>query len=233
MAGRTIAIGDIHGCRDKLAQLIDYLQPGPEDKLVFLGDYIDRGEDSAGVITDLIKLSKTVPCIFLRGNHEDMFLRCLRNEPHMDEQFLRNGGSATLKSYGHQSIPEDHRAFLDATQIYYQEGDTFFVHAGLDPNNGPLENQDEDDLLWIRWEYLNNTHHPWDFRIVSGHTVHEQPTTYGEGARILIDTGAVGYGNLCAFDLTNDKFVIHTRSGDVIEKENEQEPFLCAANGPR
>lgn len=77
MAGRTIAIGDIHGCRGKLSKILTHLQLNAQDKVIFLGDYIDRGPDSAGVISDLIRFSQTVSCVFLRGNHEDMLLICI------------------------------------------------------------------------------------------------------------------------------------------------------------
>lgn len=223
MAGRTIAIGDIHGCRGKLSKILTHLQLNVQDKLIFLGDYIDRGPDSAGVISDLIWLSQTVSCVFLRGNHEDMLLRTLREEPNMVHLFVENGGNATMASYDCWPIPDAHQMFLENTRLYHKEKDTLFVHAGLNPTNGPLENQDEHDLLWIRNDYLQNPEHPWPFRIVSGHTPHKEPSVSADGNRIVIDTGAVygknGYGSLCAFDVTNEKFVILMHDGVVLERE--------------
>src|SRR6185369_11137148 len=98
---RTFAIGDVHGCIDELNVLLDSLAPAADDTIVFLGDYIDRGPTPKGVIDRLLSLRREgTRCIFLKGNHEDMFLAFLGLGGHYGDAFLYNGGAATLRSYG-------------------------------------------------------------------------------------------------------------------------------------
>jgi serine/threonine protein phosphatase 1 len=99
MAGRTIAIGDIHGCLDALAALIDAIGPGPEDTLITLGDHIDRGPDSRGVLDRLIALSRHCRLVPLQGNHEELLLDALRDITTL-RRWLTLGGVETLRSYG-------------------------------------------------------------------------------------------------------------------------------------
>src|SRR6185295_6249873 len=128
---RSFAIGDIHGCIDEVNVLLDGLRPAADDTLVFLGDYIDRGPSPKAVIDRLLRLRREGPrCIFLRGNHEDMFLDFLGLGGRFGEAFLYNGGAATLRSYGLEGgegeevarrMPEEHLAFLRELQTHYRE----------------------------------------------------------------------------------------------------------------
>ncbi len=184
-------MGDIHGCRDLLRRLLAEVAPGPLDVMVFLGDYIDRGPDSKGVIADLIELRGRFPrFVFLRGNHEQMFLDYLDGRDRMS--FLLNGGTATLKGYGGPTIaaiPGDHLAFIRGLPCRYDHGEYVFVHAGLRPGV-PLDDQEEEDLLWIRREFLDSDF-DWGRTIVFGHTPQQAPLLAPR--RIGVDTGAV-YG---------------------------------------
>ncbi len=206
---RLFVIGDIHGCLDKLEQLWDRIDPRPgKDQLVFLGDYIDRGEDSSGVLDYLLQLKKTYPnTIFLMGNHEKMFMDFLAG---VDRAlFIYNGGESTINSYiGRMEnawrsvrgisdeealnllVPEHHRAFLQELHHYYETENYIMVHAGL-RYGIPPEQQSLEDLVWIREEFIYSEE---DFgkRVVFGHTPFVRPLVLEN--KIGIDTGAV-YGN--------------------------------------
>ncbi|HET6569853.1 MAG TPA: metallophosphoesterase family protein, partial [Rhodothermales bacterium] len=131
-----IAVGDIHGCAQTLDVLLKHLSPGADDHLVFVGDYVDRGPDSKGVIDRLLALREEVHCTFLRGNHEALMLSYLSGGD--ANLWWANGGVATLRSYGSngtsQEIPASHVEFIRGTQLYLDTPDFFFVHAGLKPN---------------------------------------------------------------------------------------------------
>ncbi len=191
--GRIFAIGDIHGCLDKLARLTQRIDASRNDTIIFLGDYIDRGPDSAGVIEFLLNFREKSPSniIFLKGNHEVMLLDYLsgRNQ----ESYLYYGGVDTSDSYsaryGKFSIPEEHLAFLKGLESFYQTEKYFFVHAGLKPGVPILEQRDS-DRLWIRWEFVKSDY-DWGKRVIFGHTPFIVPRI--EPNKIGIDTGAV-YG---------------------------------------
>lgn len=191
--GRLLAVGDIHGCRDQLRRLLAEVAPGADDLMVFMGDFIDRGPDSRGVLADLIEFRRHFPqSVFLRGNHEQMFLDYLDGRDRLS--FLLNGGTATLKSYGAgttANIPEEHLAFLRGLPCRYDHGEFVFVHAGLRPGI-PLAEQKDEDLLWIRREFLDSDF-DWGRTIVFGHTPQQAPLL--EPRRIGVDTGAV-YGRV-------------------------------------
>lgn len=196
---RLLAIGDIHGCRRQLQGLLAQVKPAAGDRLVFLGDYVDRGPDSAGVIADLIALGKTFPgSIFLRGNHEEMLLDVVAgNDP---STFLFNGGGRTIASYqalGGWPPPAEHLAFLGSLPTAYETECFIFVHAGLLPGI-PLAEQRPDDLLWIRGEFLGSDY-DWGKPVVFGHTPRERPLL--EPGRIGLDTGCVYGGTLTCCDV--------------------------------
>jgi serine/threonine protein phosphatase 1 len=192
MPERIFVIGDIHGCLDKLELLWERIDPRPGlDQLIFLGDYIDRGDDSSGVLDYL-----------LMGNHEKMFKDFLAG---VDRAlFIYNGGESTLKSYlvrmedyweGRQGVldeealnqlvPEQHRDFLEELKPYYETDGYIMVHAGL-KHGVPLENQSLDDLVWIREEFIYSEE---DFgkRVIFGHTPFVRPLVLPN--KIGIDTG--------------------------------------------
>ncbi len=203
---KIFAVGDIHGCYDALEELLDRLPIDFEkDLLIFLGDYIDRGPSPRRVVDIILELVETYPgrIITLSGNHEWMFKRYLKGiEP---EVFLFNGGEATLKDYfknGRLEIPEDHRRFFDSLKLYYETEDYIFVHAGIRPGV-PLNEQDEEDLLWIREGFY---FYPGKFpkKVVFGHTPFPEPLDLED--RIGIDTGCVYGGKLTAVELPEQKF---------------------------
>ncbi len=188
---RLLAIGDIHGCLDQLQELLQRVQPTHDDQVVFLGDYVDRGPDSAGVVDYLIRFRLTYPkTIFLRGNHEQMFLNYLEGQD--ASLFLMNGGINTLNSYQEKDllpVPEPHVEFLQTTQTYFICGQFIFVHAGMRPEVLP-EDQEEFDLLWIRREFIASDY-DWGKTVVYGHTPLNEP--FLSANRIGLDTGCV-YG---------------------------------------
>jgi serine/threonine protein phosphatase 1 len=195
---RIFAIGDIHGYIGKLRELMDKIQPDPEqDQLVFLGDYIDRGPNAREVIDYILQIKKRFPnSVFLIGNHEFMFLEYLtyRKDPWT---FLLNGGVETVHSYEltgdnpEDRMPADHLAFLNGLRPYYETDDYIFVHAGL-RDGVPLQEQTLDDLLWIRREFINSTH-DYGKLVIFGHTPFPKPLV--QPNKIGIDTGA-GYGGM-------------------------------------
>lgn len=219
---RCYAIGDIHGRLDLLTTLISMLErdnasrPPMETYLVLLGDLIDRGPDSKGVIDFLMhrRFAWAKP-IFLLGNHEEAFLAVLDGElDHLDD-WLRYGGLECLQSYGMASpeilsappplllrdlrhlVPQEHIDFLSGFYDSFALGKYLFVHAGIRPGI-PLEEQDPSDLRWIRHDFLNDrTDH--GVTVVHGHTVVEQATVHAN--RIAIDTGAYVSGRLSAVRL--------------------------------
>ena len=189
--GRWLAIGDIHGCLTQLTELMKRVKPNSADRIVFLGDYVDRGPASAGVIDYLIRFAATFPdTVFLRGNHEQMFIDYLDGlDPAI---FLINGGQQTLDSYRDRRmwpVPSSHRSFLDSLGHYFESDRHIFVHAGLRPEI-PLAEQKDFDMLWIRDEFLESDF-DWGKPVVYGHTPLKEPLL-GE-RRIGVDTGCV-YG---------------------------------------
>lgn len=209
-----VAIGDIHGCARTLDALLDRLAPGSDDHLLFIGDYIDRGPDSKGVIDRLLKLDQTCRCTFLRGNHEAMMLDYLDQGEY--ELWRINGGIETLSSYVTQGrqveIPQSHIAFLRTTELYYETPDFFFAHAGLLPHLTVAENKaqcGEDVFLWER-SHLQAREVAWEKPVVCGHT--PQPCPVNRDKLIVIDTGCVYYthpqlGRLTAAYLPEREFV--------------------------
>lgn len=209
MLKRIFAIGDIHGCIDKLENLLEKLPVDwTTDKLIFLGDYVDRGPDPKAVVQLLSELKAMHPysTIFLKGNHESLFLDFLENGT-ITDAFLKFGGEKTIKSYQidreSRKIPSKHLDFLINLKTYYILDDFCFVHAGLKPGIS-IEEQDEDDLLWIRYEFIRSDY-DWGKRIIFGHTPFETPLI--KPNKIGIDTGAVYGGRLTCLVLPDIDFI--------------------------
>ena len=199
----TYAIGDIHGCLDKLRSLMlrcEKHADGRPMSLVFVGDYIDRGPQSCGVIDCLIDLKAQhgESVVTLMGNHEAMVLAAFDGSGPV-RLWLAQGGVATLESYGiaeARELPRAHVDWLRALPLGYDDGRRFFVHAGVNPAT-PLEAQDDFDLLWIREPFLS---HGGDYGrlIVHGHTPLADGVPDLCGNRLNLDTGAVFGGPLTA-----------------------------------
>jgi serine/threonine protein phosphatase 1 len=198
---RLLAIGDIHGCRAQLEQLLEQVAPGSDDRVVFLGDYIDRGPDSAGTIDLLLAFGRRFPeSVFLRGNHEQMLADYLAGRERLI--FLSNGGLKTLQSYredGRWPLPPEHQEFFAALRPCYESEHYIFVHAGLRPGV-PLATQSEDDLLWIRHEFIDSDF-DWGKTVVYGHTPLKEPLL--SARRIGLDTGCVYGRKLTCCDVLN------------------------------
>jgi len=187
----TFVIGDIHGCSNSLRRLLDKLPLTAGSKFIFLGDYIDRGPDSRGVIEILLSLSKDYECIFIRGNHEQMLLNYVLKGENFD-LWLMNGANATLRSYGGvDRIPKQHIDFIQSTVLYVVQGSDLFVHAGVRPNV-PIEEQSQFDLLWIRYEFIYSESPLPGYRIFFGHTPFQDVLIMKD--KVGLDTGCV-YGN--------------------------------------
>ena len=221
---RTFVVGDIHGCLEEVEYLLEALSPNTDDKIIFLGDYIDRGPSSRGVIDRLLRLQKEGPhCVFLKGNHEDMFLDFLGLGGRHGAAFLINGGQATLRSYGlgvadphstARELPRAHIEFLQNLELRYEHEGFLCVHAGLDPSL-PLDRQREEDLLWIR-DPWTKSRHPFNCTVVFGHTP-QREVLADLPYKIGIDTGLV-YGRcLTALELpAYERHQIRRRSRSVV-----------------
>lgn len=229
-AARVWVVGDLHGCANELDVLLDALHLSGRDTIVFLGDYVDRGPDTRGVVARLIRLRDEGPrTVFLRGNHEDMFLDFIGLDGRYGEAFLRNGGWATLQSYGlghHLSgasvlprLPESHVDFLTTLELSFAVAPFLCVHAGVRPTRS-LDDQDDEDLLWIRHDFVSAPH---DFAatIVFGHTPSHE-VRLDLPFKIGLDTGVV-YGNkLSCLDLASGE-LIQVRAGERAVRRNRIE----------
>lgn len=203
-AGRLFAVGDIHGCPDELSAMLKAITPREGDTVVFVGDYIDRGpsaRDAVDVVLDLTT-SSGAEVVTLKGNHEDMMLSFLGLPGHYGESFLFNGGAATLDSYGVsedeidravEKIPERHIEFYKNLSLSYLRPPYLFVHAGILPTR-QLEEQDPEDLLWIRQEFIFNPHGIGAI-VVFGHTP-MRGVMIDLPYKLGIDTGLVYGGKL-------------------------------------
>ncbi|SFQ95323.1 metallophosphoesterase family protein [Poseidonocella sedimentorum] len=213
-------LADIHGFIDELDTALALIEAdgGPDAEVVFLGDYVDRGPDSRAVIERLssgVAQGRNWTCLL--GNHDRMFLRFLEDQ-RIDDPAIssgrtwldpRLGGLTTLDSYGpmprpsrlrtpptariwdaaRDAVPDAHRAFLTTRPLTHQTGELLFVHAGIRPEV-PLDDQAEDDLVWIRSPFLEHeAPHPW--LVVHGHTALDAPAHHGN--RVNLD-GGTGYG---------------------------------------
>ncbi len=203
---RLYAVGDIHGCYDKLKSLLSKLPLSDEDLLIFLGDYIDRGPDSRKVIDYLLelKMNRQDKVIFLKGNHEKMFLDYLNGKN--KELFLLNGGQSTIEQYeeeGVLKIPDAHLDFFHSLKTIYVTEKYVFVHAGLKPAVS-IDWQQDDDLLWIRGDFIFSD---FDFKkkVIFGHTPMKSFQPFFDKNKIGIDTGAVYGGFLTAIQLPEEK----------------------------
>jgi len=230
---RIYAIGDIHGHLDLLNELLARIaddrssRPAIRPVSVFLGDYIDRGPSSRETIDRLIEHAEANESVFLKGNHEQIAISCLRDRG-LFERWMRLGGLETLMSYGitpgassddrqivrlqaafHEALPQSHFRFFRDLQSSFAMGDYFFAHAGVKPDI-PLSRQKESDLLWIRQEFLSSR---GDFGkiVIHGHT----PVRDIEVApnRINVDTGAFATGRLTCLVIDESSLSVIDTSG--------------------
>ena len=214
---RVYCVGDIHGRNDLLCEMLGLVEFHKRHytgdvKYVFLGDYIDRGEDSKKVLDTLIDFGRMHDGVcFLRGNHEQVLLDFLQ-DPLVAKNWLVYGGIDTLISYNvpvrkmpsvegdfrelqkglMQKIPPAHLKFLRSCELFFELGNCFFVHAGISPDV-PLQEQREEDLLWIKDEFVRSNQ-KYSKLIVHGHSIEDEPVVNHN--RIGLDTGAYVTGKL-------------------------------------
>jgi serine/threonine protein phosphatase 1 len=225
---RVYAIGDVHGRADLLQSMLTVIDadlarsPVRRAIQVFLGDYVDRGPDSRAVIDLLIDRSRSHEIVCLKGNHEVFLLEVLKDPARLQE-WRHFGGLLTLVSYGitppsmnptaeeqHElierlarALPAEHLRFLQQLPSSFTCGDFFFVHAGVKPGIA-LERQQDQDLLWIREEFLNSERRFGKY-VVHGHTPVRTPDIRSN--RINIDTGAYATGNLTLLTIQGDSLL--------------------------
>lgn len=226
-AGRRVyAVGDIHGRLDLLDRLLamiaadDAARPDSASEIIFLGDLVDRGPDSRGVVERLLALARSGrPVRFLLGNHEEVFLRAAEGDPRALRFLIRIGGKETLLSYGvteedyrsldfeelapvvQSKVPREHLDFLASFERLIEAGDYLFVHAGLRPGVA-IEDQENSDLRWIRDDFLNHRD-SFGKIVVHGHSITEEVDDRPN--RIGIDTGAFASGRLTAIGLEGEE----------------------------
>lgn len=235
---RIYAVGDIHGRLDLLDELLEQIEAddarreSADTSVIFLGDLIDRGPDSAQVVERLLNLSKRSAQVrFLLGNHEEVFLKAMAGEKGSLPFFIRIGGKETILSYGiseseyqacgydellqmlREHVPQSHLDFLNSFEDLIEVGDFAFVHAGIDPGL-PLPDQVPGTLRWIRGEFLNHRG-PLEKIIVHGHTIVDEVDE--RGWRIGIDTGAYASGRLTAMGFEGEsRWVLQTGRSAVV-----------------
>jgi serine/threonine protein phosphatase 1 len=191
----------VHGCSRALDTLLELVEPTDRDTLIFLGDYMDRGPDSRGVIERLIELSKREHFVALRGNH-DLWMQRARDDRSWSRSWIGAGvgGLQTLDSYQAQTfsdIPESHWEFLESLRNFYETERFMFTHASLDGNLS-LENQKEEWLFWRR--VTEATPHYTEKTLICGHTAQQQGLPLDLGYAICLDTWAYGGGYLSCLD---------------------------------
>lgn len=240
---RVYAIGDVHGRRDLFEALIDAVERDDAEAgsarttVVLLGDLVDRGPDSAGVVELAMLWRSRRKVELLIGNHEEMFIDSFEDEGVL-RHFLRHGGRQTVLSYGvprdvydaaslgelqvlmARAVPHAHRAFLGGARDHVVIGDYLFVHAGIAPEI-PLEQQKPHHLRWIREPFLDYDS-PHEHYVIHGHTITEDVDLRSN--RLGIDTGAYRTGRLTALVLEGESRrliqAVDAGSGIAIEKKD-------------
>ena len=217
---RTIAIGDVHACLTALELVLSALDLRPDDTLVTLGDYTDRGPDRAGVLARLIALADQTQLVALMGNHDRMLLDAVRH-PAVERDWLACGGSATLASYGvdrPELIPAEHLAFLGRLKPFFETDTHLYVHANYRPKL-PLAAQAEDTLYWLSLRESVPAPHISGKVAVLGHTPQQEILVLPH--LLAIDTGCVYGGWLTALDVDSGQVWQANQAGDVRRQQLE------------
>lgn len=198
---RTIAISDIHGCSTALASILKAIDPQPDDTIIPLGDYVNRGHDSKGVLDMLIDLSGRCRVIPILGNHDEMMLKS-KGSRSAFRHFLEFGGIETLDSYGDSGqlylIPDEHFSFLESCVPWFETDAHFFTHGNYDPDL-PLADQNERTLRWLSLRDSVPGPHVSGKIAVVGHTPQSQVLNLGH--LICLDTGCAVGEKLTAMDV--------------------------------
>lgn len=221
-SARLIAIGDVHGCVHALDVLLEAIRPQTDDRLVFLGDLIDQGRDSAAVLDRLIELRQRCQVILIRGNHEEM-LYAARDGERTLRYWENCGGVATLNSYrfgaGLDVIPPEHWALLDSAVPYYEAGDFIFTHANY-AADAPMSEQEDYQLRWALFEPEEMRPHLTGNTVVVGHTETRDSEILDLGFAVCIDTACWRHGWLTALNVLDGRVWQASRWG-VLRDANE------------
>lgn len=197
MYNRTFVIGDIHGCRIATEILCQSLELQSDDLVILLGDVVDRGPDSRGVIDYLLALQDTCRLLLIKGNHEEMMLNALDSADSF-KRWMMVGGREAMESYQNrlENIPPEHRKFLESSCDYYETPTEIFVHANLEPGVA----LDQQTPKWLRWQHLTGWEYPHESgkRVICGHTIQRDGLPYAHDGWVCLDTGAYrGYPLTC------------------------------------
>jgi len=200
---RILAVGDIHGCLNALQTLAATVPFEAYDAVVTLGDYVDRGPDSRGVVDWLLNWQKEHMLIALRGNHELLMLQALQDRFAL-RRWLEVGGTATMESYqraaiGGELVPLEHRGFLEKSVPWWETESHIFVHASVDPAL-PMDKQSEVSLYWTRVDFTAAAHVSGK-QVICGHSAHRDGSPKSNGHLTCIDTWAYGGGWLTGLDV--------------------------------
>lgn len=211
---RIFAIGDVHGCSTALRRLDSELRFRSSDKVIMLGDYVDRGPDSKGVVDYLLELQLRCQLVSLRGNHEIMMLRAREDRTALTE-WLGCGGDATLDSYHCQTfadIPDSHWQFLTSTVAYHETETDFFVHANAYPD---YDLADQPDYM-LFWEFFGDpSPHHSGRRMICGHTSQKSGVPKDVGHAVCVDTHAFGGGWLTCLETRTGLYWQANQQGQI------------------
>jgi serine/threonine protein phosphatase 1 len=219
MPGRTIAIGDIHGYTDALRAVLRAVEPRPNDVVVALGDYVDRGPDSRGTIDTLIQLAETTQLVPLLGNHDRLFLDVCNGDQAGFLDWLQFGGYATMTSYGGRvpaGVPSDHVEFLGDCRLWFETDTHLFVHGCYLPDV-PLGEQPEEVLLWEKIRGQEPGPHHSGKQAIVGHTAQRDGEILDLGHLVCIDTCCYGDGCLTAMDVDTGELWQADKHGQMRE----------------
>ncbi|MBN2218000.1 MAG: serine/threonine protein phosphatase [Pirellulales bacterium] len=200
---RTIAIGDVHGCLPALEALLSAIRPRPDDTTVTLGDYIDRGPQTRGVIDRLLELRRQCRLVALLGNHEEMMLQVVNGRSRLYTDWLLFGGEATLDSYNTrrpEEVPAAHVDFLRGCLLTYETERCFFVHGSYLADR-PLDDQPREVLLWDSIKHRLPGPHLSGKTAIVGHASQHSGEVLDLGYLKCIDTWCYGDGRLTALDV--------------------------------
>lgn len=216
MSSRTIAIGDIHGCAAALDAVLAAMEPGPDDRLIVLGDYVDRGPDTSAVIDRLLQLEQQTQLEVLLGNHEEMLLAACEDD-HELRAWLSFGGAETLASYGvdhPRGLPRAHLDWMRGNGDFAEAAEHFFVHANYQ-HDLPLPDQPWNMLRWESlWQRIPQPHCSGKIAIV-GHTAQREGEIWNLGHLQCIDTYCHGGGWLTALEVTTGQIWQADRDGGL------------------
>jgi serine/threonine protein phosphatase 1 len=218
---RVLAIGDIHGCLRAFDRLLEIVRAEPEDLLVLLGDYVDRGPDSRGVIDRLLDIRDRYRLVTLRGNHDQMMLDASDDPAQARREWLQCGGQPTLDSYAPagesgrlEHVPERHWHFLEATLPFYETLTHFFVHGNVDPEL-PLDEQPAYMLYWEKLTERFSVQHCSGKVMICGHTAQKSGVPLDLGYAVCIDTFVYGTGWLTCLDVATGRLWQARQTGET------------------